>query len=544
MSETVLTVADLVHRGRQRTPDRIAARMRGGRAVTYAELDQRTDRVANFLIARGLVAGDRIATWMNDCLEYVELYLAAAKAGFVIVPINARFVVEEAAHPIADSGARALAWTPDLAERVAGLQLPADLLRIVTGPRCEGAIQFEELVAASDDAIPEPPRPDDLYIIGYTSGTTGRPKGAMLTHRSVLAIARMHASAYRLPMYSVAALTGSMSFVATVPAHHMAHLYMGGTLVIMGKWDVPALLQTVRNERATFTYIPTPLLLEFAAAAAADPAAWESLETVLHSGSQADPDHLRALCAVVGDRFVEGIGMTENSGGLATATTRADIRELHRRPWVLRSVGRAVVEALVEVVDEHGVPVPHDGETVGELTMKTPALMDGYWNLPDATASALRDGWYHSGDLASIDADGYVYLSDRRTDLIVSGGMNVYPNEVEMCIARLHGVEQVAVVGVPHVHWGHAVAAAVVAAPGADLDADAIVAHCREHLASYKKPLWVRFYDELPRTASLKLRRSVIRDRVSADIAASTSSGEGIDTVRNPGYGNNRTFGS
>lgn len=538
MSETVLSVADLVRLGRQRTPDQMAARMRGGRTATYAELDLRTDRIANGLLARGLSPGDRIAAWMDDCLEYLELYLAAAKAGLVVVPVNARFLATEAAHPIEDSGARALIFTPGLAEEVARLKLPRNLLRVTTGSA--DAIPYEELGETSGRLVSPPPRPDDLYIIGYTSGTTGRPKGAMLTHRSVLALARMHASAYRLPMYSVGALTGSMSFVATVPAHHIAHLYVGGTLIVMGKWDVPLLLRTIHEERATFTYIPTPLISEFTEAAAADPDAWTSLETVLHAGSAADPDKLRALCEVIGDRFVEGIGMTENSGGLATATVRADIQRLHERPQILSSVGRAVVEALVEVVDDNAAPVPHDGHTVGELIIKTPALMDGYWNLAEATSAALRDGWYHSGDLASIDAEGYVYVHDRRTDLISSGGMNVYPNEVETCIARLEGVEQVAVVGVPHERWGHAVAAAVVAVRGADLSEQDVISHCRTHLASYKKPLRVLFYEELPRTAGLKLRRSLIRERVTADLAreaADAAQIDGTESGARPGGG-------
>jgi acyl-CoA synthetase (AMP-forming)/AMP-acid ligase II len=295
---------------------------------------------------------------------------------------------------------------------------------------------------------------------------------------------------------------------------------MGGTIIVMGKWDVAGLLETIEQEQVTFTYIPTPLILDFAEAARANPDAWASLRTVLHSGSQADPEKLALLCEVIGDRFVEGIGMTENSGGLCTATTQSDIVELAGRPQVLRSVGRAVAEALVEVVDDEGKPLPHDGKSIGELIMKTPAVMSGYWNMPEATERALRDGWYHSGDLASMDEEGYVYLSDRRTDLIISGGMNVYPNEVELCIARLEGVAECAVVGVPHERWGHAVAAAVVRKPDSDLSPAAVVAHCRTNLASYKKPVWVVFYDDLPRTASLKLRRSVIRDIVAADIAS------------------------
>lgn len=493
--------------------------MRGGRAVTYAELDRRTNQLANGLLGRGLESGDRVAAWMEDSLEYVELYLAVAKAGLVIVPINARFVADEAIHHILDSGARALVWTQGLTDRVAELDLGPDHVLVSTTPEGGRESAFEALLTAGADSPPPPPSGDDLYIVAYTSGTTGVPKGALLTHRSVLAIARIHASAYRLPVFSIGALTGSMSFVATVPAHHIAHLYMGGTIVLMGRWDVESLLATLADEQATFTYVPTPLIVEFAEAAALDRASWASVETFLHSGSSADAEKLGVLCDVIGDRFVEGLGMTENSGGLVTATTRADIADPSRRERALRSVGRATVESVVEVVDDAGNALPHDGSTVGELIMRTPALMSGYWNLPEATAAVLRDGWYHSGDLATMDGDGYVFLTDRRTDLIISGGMNIYPTEVERCIAAVPGVLDCAVVGVPHDRWGQGVVAVVVADAAVPVTGEDILEHCRRHLASYKKPLRVLFWTELPRTTSMKVKRSVVRDRVAAQLS-------------------------
>jgi fatty-acyl-CoA synthase len=520
MSETVLTVGDLVRLGARRSPDRVAARMRGGPAVTYAELDRRTNQLANALLARGLEPGDRVAAWMEDSLEYVELYLAVAKAGLVIVPVNARFVPGEAIHIIVDSGARALFWTEGLTERVAELDLGSDHLLVSTVPEGGRESAYEAVLAAGADSPPPAPRGGDLYIIGYTSGTTGTPKGALLTHRSVLAIARIHASAYRLPLFSVGALTGSMSFVATVPAHHIAHLYMGGTIVVMGRWDVESLLRTLADERATFTYVPTPLIVEFAEAAARDRTSWASVDTFLHSGSAADPEKLGVLCDVIGDRFVEGLGMTENSGGLVTATTRADIADLSRRERALRSVGRAAVESVVEVVDDAGSPLPHDGTTVGELIARTPALMSGYWNLPEATAAVLRDGWYHSGDLATMDGEGYVFLNDRRTDLIISGGINVYPTEVERCIAAVPGVLECAVVGVPHDRWGEGVVAVVVADAAVPVTSEGVLEHCGKHQASYKKPLRVLFWPELPRTTSMKVKRSAVRDRVAAELSA------------------------
>lgn len=512
MTTTVDTVGDLIALGARRTPGAVAVKERGGRRLTYAGLDDRTSRLASALLARGLAPGDRIAAWMEDCAEYVELYAAAAKAGLVMVPINARFMAKEAEYQLADSGARLLVCTPGVHERVLTVNEAAALPILSTRPGGElDAEWYEDVVAGGSPQRPPAPERDALYILGYTSGTTGAPKGAMLTHRSVLAIARMNAISYRLPSFSTAALTGSMSFVATVPAHIVSHFYVGGTVIVMGAWGVDDLLATIASDRVTFTYVPSPLIPDFTTAAAADPRAWSSLESLLHSASRAEPDKLRALCDVVGDRFVEGLGMTENSGGLITATTAADIRGEGQATDVFASVGRAAVEAVVDVVDADGQPLAHDGQSIGEIVMRSPALMDGYWNLPDATAAALRDGWYRSGDLGSLDTAGYLYVADRRTDLIVSGGMNVYPSEVERCVATLPGVVECAVVGVPHPRWGQTVVAVVVKEGHSPLtDAD-VIAACAAEMASYKKPTRVVFLDSLPHTASLKVKRGEVR---------------------------------
>lgn len=522
MSGNRLVVGDLVRLGARRSPDRVAVKMREGRAVTYAELDERTDRLANALLGLGLSRGDRVGAWLGDCVEYVELYLALAKAGLIMVPVNARVRAAEASHPLVDAGARVLFFDGTIAGDVTELDLDGVELIAVGG--AEAAVEaraFEPFLAAGAATSPPGPEPDDVYIIGYTSGTTGKPKGAMLTHRSVMALARLNALSYHLPLYGTAALTGSMSFVATVPAHFITHLLLGGTLVIMGKWDVESLVETVERERATFTYIPSPLIGDFCEVARRDPSRWASLESVLHSASRAAPEKLRLLAEVVGGRFVEGLGMTENSGGLITATTREDVEGETRAADLYASAGRAVAESAVMLVDpESGEPLAHDGATIGELAMSSPALMDGYWNLPEATAEALVDGWYRSGDLASIDPAGYVYIAERRTDLIVSGGMNVYPTEVEEFIKTMPGVADVAVVGLPHERWGQSVVAAVIPAPGAELDAEAVIEFCRVGLATYKKPTAVRFLTDLPRTVSLKVRRSEVRKMLEAEVGA------------------------
>jgi acyl-CoA synthetase (AMP-forming)/AMP-acid ligase II len=452
---------------------------------------------------------------MEDCIEYVELYVAAGKAGVVVVPINSRFVGAEATHLLDDTGARMLVWTGGMDEKLHGLagRLQSIITVSVTGSAVPAQYDFDQLAQSGREETLPPVHADSLFILGYTSGTTGKPKGAMLTHRSVLAGASLNAVSLRFTGHTVHALTGSMSFVSIVPGHIVAVLLMGGTIVLMGKWDPDTLLDVIERERATFTYVPSPLLRDFARAATERPAALASLNCLLHSASRAHPEALQAMLNAVGSaRFVECWGMTEHSGAAVTATVPEDYSDPTGRRDMSRSVGRPTVDVAVRAIDTNGNPVPRDGVTVGELLISSPALMRGYWNRPQETADAFLDGWYRSGDLGTIDSEGFVSIVERRTDLIVSGGMNVYPSEVEQCISLLPGVQEVAVVGVSHERWGQAVFAAVVTAPGSSLTEAQVIAHCREYLASFKKPTQVVFLSELPKTTSAKVARGELRD--------------------------------
>jgi fatty-acyl-CoA synthase len=515
------SVGALARLGAQRSPRRPVLKDAAGRTLTYAEFDRRTDRLANALIGLGLDRGDRVAAWLSDRMEYVELYLAIAKAGLVMVPVNAKLRSAEAMHPLRDSGARALFFSSGIAGSVEELTELDGVTVVAVGDDAEGPAdhRFEDLVESGAEGTPPSPDPDSPYVIGYTSGTTGLPKGAVLTHRAVLAIARLNSISYRLPLGSTCAATGSMSFVATVPAHYLSHLLVGGTVLILGRWDSESLIATVESERATFTYLPSPTIGDFTELASRDPRRWSSLESILHSASRAEPSKLRGLCEVVGDRFVEGLGMTENSGGLITATTRADISGEPETKDVYASVGRAVAESAVKVLDDEGNPIAADGEAVGEMVIRSPALFSGYWNRPRATVEVLVDGWYHTGDLGSIDANGYLYIAERRTDLIVSGGINVYPSEIEDFIKTIPGVADCAVVGLPHERWGQTVVAAITSAPGQEVTEKEVVERCRASLAAYKKPTAVVILDELPRTVSLKVRRSEVRETLTARLA-------------------------
>lgn len=517
--DSLSTVDTILTTGAQRHPHRVALRDSRGRALTYGELEQRVHRLVNVFFSLGVFRGDRIAAWLEDRTEYVELYLAAARLGAVVCPINARYLSEEAAQIIADAEPRALVWSAEVEDCVA--QLPEELVESISsvcigGGTRPGVMEYEAALAAASIRVELPaPLPEDLFILGYTSGTTGPPKGAMMTHRSVMEIARINAVSYRMAAYCEVELTGSMSFVSVVPAQVLCALRLGGTVNILGDWDSGSLVDAIQRHRSTFTYVPSPLIHEFGDAVRAAPGCLESLDSVLHSASKAQPEALAQLYDVVGDRLVEGWGMTEHSGGLATATSRSDYRDVAAGHSIFDSVGRPALDVEVRVLNASGEPLPHDGDAVGELAIASPALAIGYWRQQEATARAFtNDGWYHTGDLGAIDPDGYVRIADRRTDLIVSGGANVYPTEVEGCILRLDAVREVAVIGVPHPRWGEAVVAVVVPVRGAQLEEREVIDHCRAHLASYKKPLRVMMADSLPRTTSLKVARVALRETV------------------------------
>lgn len=513
------SVGAIVEVGAARTPDRFAmVEAKSGRRITYSELHRQSNRLANALIGLGFTPGERLAAWMRSGIDYLVLYFGAAKAGLVVVPINERFKEREATHILSRSGASALIFAHDLTELVQGLDCTAELKLICsTGtPELAGAVAFGSLLDSGSDADVQVPHDHDLlYVLGYTSGTTGFPKGAMLTQRSMRQTARNNAFAYRLPMFSVGAFFTSMSFVSTVPAFVFSHLWVGGSVVLLQGNEPDYIVDMIERIKANYMSLPSPLLPGVTDELERRPGALRTLTTVLHSASPAPPEQLRRLAAVIGSRLLEGWGMTENSGGLVTATTPWDVTgEADSSDDVFSSVGRAVPDATVTVVDADRTNVS-DPDTVGELVIRTPGLMSGYWGDPEATERSLRDGWYFTGDLGRKDEAGYVYIVDRRDDLILSGGINVYPSEVESVLRECQGVRDCAVVSVPHERWGQSVGAVIVREQGANLSEDDVTAHCRQRMASFKKPTRILFIPELPRTIGGKIRRQELRELIA-----------------------------
>jgi fatty-acyl-CoA synthase len=512
-------LGELVRQGALRSPGTAAIRMLDGPTRTYGELDARTDRIANALLGAGVAPGERVGLWLENSLDYLELYFACLKAGLVVVQLNVRHTEHEAQYQLEHSGTVALVFDDAAAERVE--RLPGrDALRLLlaTGrERVAGALGYDDFVAAARPGMPvsaSAPSPDDVAVLAYTSGTTGFPKGARLTHRSIRSIGQTNQVANRYAIGSVQVFALSLSFAAGIPAHVLPHLAVGGTTILMPNFDTERLVDALEREHATFTLIPGPPIVEFCRVVSEGGHRLPSLVSLLHGTAKAPEEHLELLADTIGPRLVEGWGMTENSGGLVAATSQADYAD--RRPGIFSSTGRAVPGTVVRLVGTEGEPLPHDGTTVGQLVFRSDSLADGYWNDPDASAAAFEGGWYRSGDLGTIDAEGYIEVLDRRSDLIVSGGMNVYPSEVERVILQLPGVAECSVVGVPHERWGqtpvaHVVRTAAGAASGQP-DAERIAAHCRERLAGYKQPREIVFTEALPRNAGGKVMRNRLRD--------------------------------
>ena len=480
---------------------------------TYAELGERAHRFASGLRGLGVEPGDRVAIVAPNSPSYIEVSHGVLVGGFVRVALSSKLHPEEIGQIAADCDARALVVSPEWAERLASLPAAPAAPVVVLGAGTERAIGYEELLAQGSPERPErSPGPEDLCALLYTSGTTGMPKGATLTHANWVAM--MRNSMVEMPTL------GSADVVLHVaPLSHLSGYFeptcsaRGAAHVVHESFDPAAALEAIERERVTIVpLVPTMLnlMLPEAEAGGRD---LSSLRAVMYGGSGIAPDRLARALRAFGSVFVQFFGLSETPMPL-TALSRRDHEHDPEGPVPprLASAGRPnpFVELRLRADDGGAVPT---GE-VGEIVVRGDNVMAGYWGKPELSAETIdADGWAATGDLGRFDADGYLYIVDRKRDMIVSGGYNVYPAEVENAISALTEVQEVAVVGVPDDRWGEAVKAVVVVRPGEELSAEEVAAACAERLAGYKKPRSVDFVEELPKTGSGKIMRRRIRDR-------------------------------
>jgi fatty-acyl-CoA synthase len=354
--------------------------------------------------------------------------------------------------------------------------------------------------------------PEAVALLAYTSGTTGFPKGAVISHRAVITCVRTSHGVFQMGGYARMANPGSLQFSAPWWALLLPHVYVGGYVRLMGKHTLDEWFDHMEADRSTFTYVPSPLIPAFVETVKRRPAVLEHLHTVLHSSSVAPREHIAALVDVIGDRFVEAYGSTETVGSVV-ATTRDDFRGQSAGDDLYASAGRPVPTTVAAVIDDAGDELPRGSDQVGELVVEADSLFSGYWEDPERTAEVFDGTRFKTGDLARIDAAGFVSIVGRKTELIISGGANVYPAEVERVLGELPGVQDIAVFGVDDDRWGQRVCAAVVGG----VEQETLEDHARENLAPAKRPKAYHRLDALPRTPTGKVRRLDLPDLLEQD---------------------------
>ncbi len=467
----------------------------GGHRLTYAETWERCRRLVGALRALGVHEGDRVAVVSRNCHRYVELYQAVPGAGMALVPLNQRHTQAELRYALEDSDTKALFVS-------GGVDYPAGVTEHVISLDDD----YEALIANAPAVdFPDQLGPDTMAGLFYTGGTTGAAKGVILTHRNLVANAHhfLASNAFRTetswllaaPLFHAA---GSVAVLATV--------WQGGTHVVLPAFDPAAALDLIERERVTATLLVPTMLAALSEEQLATRRDVTSLKLLSHGGSPVATETVRrAHQAFPGAELMHLYGATET----APIATVLPHEERHLDSPEIRSCGQPAVGVEIRIVSPLGGTECATGE-VGEVAIRGENVMLGYWGKPDATATALRDGWYHSGDLGFMDERGYVYLVDRAKDMIVSGGENVYSTEVEDALYRHQGVLEAAVFGVPDAQWGEAVYAVVV--PRGDVTEDELESHCRTLIAGYKVPKRIELRAEpLPKSGAGKVLKRELR---------------------------------
>lgn len=498
-----------------RQPD-VTATSFEGRTTSYAQFDAAVDRVANALAAEGLTKGDRVAYLGKNSDLVAQMTYGCARAGVIIVPIIWRLAGEEIAYILGDSGAKllfvgdGLAASARAAMDANGLNLP-----VIALDAADKQADWRDFAAWRDAAsaapFPSDVTRDDIVVQLYTSGTTGKPKGAMMTHGNGTGLR---------PLFDVSGIEWLQSEpgdsnLNAMPYAHIAGvgtvlgtIFVGQHLVITREFDPGLTLSIIEQYRLKRMFlVPAALkiLIEHPKAATTD---FSSLVTFSYGASPIPLDLLRAGVAMLGCDFVQMYGLTETWGTVVSLPP-----EDHRpeRAEKMRAAGKALPGVELAILDEAGVHLPTG--SVGEVAIRSPSVMAGYWQREADTAKALgADGWFRTGDAGYLDDEGYLFIQDRIKDMIITGAENVYPAEVESVLYGHPDVADVAVIGVPHDKWGETVKAVVVARPGADKDAAAIIAWARGKMAVYKCPTSIDFVDALPRNPSGKILRRQLRE--------------------------------
>ncbi len=528
-------IAAILDRAARLWPGREAV-ICGDVRLPYARFAERARALAAALRGAGLGVGDRMAIVHANGHVFLEAYFAAAYAGLVLVPVNTRLSGREVAFILRDSGARLVLAHEDhraLVEEALAGELPA-LPRVIWStaaqpdeeveplPDRQPAHHYEAFVHSGRGAASpiRSPGDDELAQLYYTSGTTGRPKGVMLTHRNVCT--------HALGAVAELQLTDADVWAHVAPMFHLADAWatfaitmVGGRHVALPRFEPGAVLDAFERERVTLTNLIPTMLGQLVDDPSASGRVFADLRLILSGGAPIAPELVRRIMATFRCEYVQTYGMTETSPYLTLSLLKHHLRQLpddERFRYQART-GREFLTVELRVVDEYWRDVAADDSEVGEIVVRGDSVSAGYWRRPAETSAAFFDGWLRTGDLATFDGEGYVNIVDRKKDVIITGGENVYSTEIEYALAEHPAVREVAVIGVPDERWGEAVKAVVVLREGHGADEADLITFCRDRLAVFKVPKSVDFTDELPRTGSGKITKQPLRERYWRDHA-------------------------
>jgi len=488
------------------TPDKEALVIDGKR-FNYKQLNQRVNQLSWAMQSQGVKHGDRVAVLAYNGNEFAEIIMALAKLGAILVPLNWRLTPVELAYIVSDSGAKVLFYDASFAKAAEELKNKAGIEKLISVSgmgSVAGSLNYDELIVEKPVTEPQPDAPvgfDTPHIIMYTAGTTGKPKGAILTQgasfwNAVNIVASMNVTnADRnlnvLPMFHIGGIG-----LFTLPV-----FYMGGTVILTRTFDPSKALELIKKEKISI-FMGVPAIFLFLANQP-DFKCMKDVRVIMSGGAPL-PVSLVKLYHEKGLRLCQGFGMSEAGPSITVLDLDMYLKKAG-------SIGRRLMHLETRVVDEDMNDVPPDA--IGELVMRGPNVMIGYWNRPEATEEAFRGGWFHSGDLARREADGSLYIVDRSKDMYISGGENVYPAEVENAIYEIPEIGEAAVIGIPDNKWGEVGKAIVTVKPGKKLTEEQIINFLKGRLAKFKVPASVAFIDLLPRNAMGKVLKNTLREK-------------------------------
>ena len=509
-----MLIGDMSRRNARRYPSKIAV-VNDGREISWAAVDERANRLAGYLLARGLRPGDRVAVCARNTLEWPEITFGLAKAGLIVVPVNIRLSPPELAYMVSDSGVRAAIIHSDQAELAAGPLGGLDVVLQIGGddlaPNYEDAlVQGRNVDPALAEVTAESP-----HFLLYTSGTTGRPKGVTNVQRGVIAQV-LDTTLVTEANRDDVMLATTPFFTAGGMLRTLSWTYLGQTMVIHSKFDPEHVVDAIERQRVTMTtFIPTMLMRVMKVLETQPDRDVSSLRRISYGSAPVPPGLAQEAMDRLGCDLQQRYGLTE-AGGQVTIMTPQDHRNMVAGDYgLLTACGRETPQAEIRIVGEDGEVLP-PGE-IGEVVVIADSAAVGYWNNPEATAKTFRTNGLWTGDQGRLDEQGYLHIVGRKTDMIISGGFNVYPAELERVIASHPNVDLVAVVGAPHPEWGETPVAVIVTKGSVETTEleSTLRTLCREQLAGYKQPRSYEFRTELPLGPAGKILKREIRDSLS-----------------------------